>query len=76
MLSGIYFGPKDQVVRIGETVLFECYAPTAVSVAWKRNGRIVDSDRDTRFKVSTSLIRSWCSGVFFQISDKPDCTTI
>ena len=53
VLLGIELGPKNKEEKVGGDVLFECYAPTAISVAWKKNGRIIDFDHETRFTVST-----------------------
>ena len=50
--SGIVFGPKDEEKKVGEEVLLPCYAPTAVSVVWKKDDRLIDFDHETRFEVS------------------------
>lgn len=47
--AGIEFGPKNVEKKVGENVLFPCYAPTAVRVTWKKDGRLIDFDHETRF---------------------------
>ena len=45
-------GPKDEEKKVGEEVLLSCYAPTAVSVIWKKDDRLIDFYHETRFEVS------------------------
>jgi len=46
-----FFGPKDAVEDVGKTEILRCSVENAKRIYWKRNGEVIDTETETRFKV-------------------------
>lgn len=47
-----FIGPLDSVIHVGETAILRCLVEKANNIYWKRNGQMLDTEKDPRFKVN------------------------